>query len=85
MTIWKFPIKVVEQQIVEMPQEAKILTVQVQYGQPCIWALVNPDCNVEERTIYTVGTGHPASHVAGCQYVGTYQLHEGQLVFHIFA
>jgi hypothetical protein len=31
-SIWKFPIKVVDRQVINMPGDAKLLTVQVQGG-----------------------------------------------------
>ena len=36
-----------------------------------------------QYTVYTFGTGHPAN-VEGHIYLGTYQLYEGGLVFHVF-
>lgn len=42
-TIWKYPLYVQDVQTVEMPDEADILTVQVQGDVPCLWAMVNPD------------------------------------------
>jgi hypothetical protein len=85
MRIWKYPLEVTDYQDIEMPQDAEILTVQVQRGTPCLWALVNPDKPREARRIFTVGTGHDARHIVGWHYVGTYQLHMGRLVFHVFA
>jgi hypothetical protein len=40
-TIWKFPIATVDQQSLPIPAGAEMLCVQVQHGEPCIWALVN--------------------------------------------
>lgn len=43
MTIWKFPLKITDYQLVVMPECAQILSVQMQYGTLCLWALVNQD------------------------------------------
>lgn len=84
-TIWKYPLKVVDQQTIRMPERAQILSVQTQNGTPCIWALVQPDAVLLPRTINTFGTGHPIDGNPGA-FVGTYQLQGGALVlvFHVF-
>lgn len=84
LTIWKYPLKVTHTQTVNVPFRAEFLTVQVQHGQPMLWALVNPKNPKVNIAVHVVGTGHDASHVADCQYVGTFQLHGGRLVFHVF-
>ena len=65
-TIWKFPIAVVDTQEIEMPFNALILCVQVQHGQPCLWAEVGnlqtarskrPKWKSAQIAVY--GTGHP--------------------------
>ncbi len=85
MVIWKFPIDIRDKQLVEMPECAEILTVQVQHGQPCLWASVDPSRKREWRRIFTVGTGHWPKPLADWRYIGTYQLSNGDLVYHIFA
>lgn len=67
-----------------MPVGAKILTVQVQNGIPCMWAMVDPDASTEEVTIRVHGTGHPICDSAKLEYIGTFQIYGGGLVFHVF-
>lgn len=38
--IWKYPVHLTGEFGAHMPQDAEILTVQVQHGQPQMWALV---------------------------------------------
>ncbi len=83
MKIWKYPLEVVPQQIIEMPIEAKILTVQVQQKIPCIWALVNPGVYLTKREIRIVGTGHKFDDSLAT-YIGTFQQLNGALVWHVF-
>jgi hypothetical protein len=83
MNIYKFPIRVTDVQAVRMSAGAQILTVQVQHGQPCIWAHLDPDQPPTTRTIEMFGTGHPIE-PAPRQYIGTVQLQGGGLVFHVF-
>ena len=82
MTIWKFPLEVVDDQIVDMPYGATILTVQAQNDVPCMWALVGTNNALVPRAFHIAGTGHPFNGVG--DYVGTFQLSGGALVFHVF-
>ena len=81
--IWKFPVKVKDVQGVEMPEGAEILTVQLQHGQGCIWAVVDPGAEKVWRYFTTYGTGHPIINGADT-YIGTYQESSGYLVWHVF-
>lgn len=95
-TIWKFELETKDNQIVKMPINAKILTIQTQFDKPCLWALVDPNADKEDRFIKTFGTGHSVKYnkcspMLGAEeldefikYIGTYQLHNGSLVFHAF-
>lgn len=80
-TVWKFPFALVDRQVLSMPRGAAPLYVATQFEQPCLWALVDPVAPKEQRTFLIVGTGHRG--VVG-RYLGSFQLHNGQLVFHIF-
>lgn len=81
--VWKYVLEVTDEQLIEMPQGAQILSVAVQNGSPMLWALVNPVAPFEDRIVRTIGTGHPVEDVLG-RFLGTYQLHGGALVFHVF-
>ena len=82
--IWKYEVRTdcFEH---EMPMGAKILTVQLQQGKAQLWALVDPMAAKVTRRFATVGTGH--SHedtIDDAAYVGTFQMHGGTLVIHLF-
>lgn len=81
--IWKFPLKTDDVQQIEMPEGAQILCVQMQGGNPCIWAMVDPEAEKTKRTFEIFGPGHPVPE-ATRMYIGTYQLYNGSLVFHLF-
>lgn len=85
MTIWKYPLLAKTEQIITIPQGARILTVQTQNGFPCLWAMVDQSKGKVRRVVYTYGTGHPIStEYCTMDYVGTFQLDNGGLVFHVF-
>lgn len=82
-TIYKYPLRIEDEQEIEMPSAAKFLSVQVQPGVgPCLWALVDTDNIPSKRMIQIRGTGHPANGVG--EYIDTFQMHNGGLVFHAF-
>ncbi len=95
-TIWKFPFDVEDDIEIEMPEYAYILHVesQLQYEtvvgnevhrkeQPHIWALVNTDRPKVKRQFILVGTGGPMPESHG-EHVGSFQIHDGKFVWHVF-
>lgn len=83
ITVHKYPLQLVDLQTVEMPHDATVLAVQVQYEAPALWARVDTDQPPERRLIRLVGTGNPIPSNTGA-YLGTIQLHSGRLVLHAF-
>jgi hypothetical protein len=77
--IWKFEIK---EGSIEMPIGARILTIEMQRGHACMWALVDTDSDYESRNFAIVGTGHDFPDADKFNYIGTVQ--DGILVWHIF-
>ena len=84
ITIYKYPIQMKDQFTIEMPYGAQVLSVQTQRETPCIWALVDSDNWPEKRPFALRGTGHDCSGLNEARFVGTFQLHGGALVFHLF-
>lgn len=87
-TIWKWPLgtpayPVQDRFCLVMPRNAMILCIQMQGELPCLWAIVDDEQPKEERTFRTYGTGHNITK-SGLKYLGTYQIMEGSLVFHLF-
>ena len=85
LTIWKFPIPFADTFSIDMPAGAKLLHVAEQHRDVCLWALVNPTAPKEPRYFCIAGTGHPIdTPCQQLQYVGTFLLESGRLVFHLF-
>lgn len=83
-TVWKFPIEPADHFTLEMPADAEILDIQVQHREVQLWALVNPKAKLERRVFRLAGTGHPIEEGDELRYVASFQLHNGDLVFHVF-
>lgn len=83
-TIWKYGLELVDRQTVKMPQGGEVLTVQTQGAEPCLWALVNPEHEKEERIFEIHGTGNPIHADMGIEreYIGTFQ--QPPFVWHVF-
>lgn len=82
-TIWKYQAPIRGNLDVHMPLGADILCVQTQYGEPNIWALVDPGAVSVKRKFVWHGTGHSIDG-SSLKYIGTVQLNNGNLVFHLF-
>ena len=94
-TIWKFELDIVDSQVMLMPRGAKILTVQTQlvvepqdhnHVEPHIWALVDPQTELVGHGFLVAGTGHTidTKDAISGEYVGTFQMHGGALIWHVF-
>jgi hypothetical protein len=85
-TVYKYELKLTDEQSVNLPKGAEVLTIQVQHDTPCLWAMVDPNAPKEARFFETFGTGHVIRTDMGVErsYIGTYQIHDGALVFHVF-
>jgi len=82
-TIWKYQFDTTDSFGLQIPEGAEILSVQVQHGKPCMWVLVDKDKPVVQRRFRVYGTGHPIEAV-GLTFLGTYQVCNGDLIFHVF-
>jgi len=86
-SIFKYPLKVTDTQKISIPNSGEILSLQVQNNIPCIWVLIH-DLNDKDKTTECVinmyGTGHTFEENGFCEFLGTFQLKEGLLVFHVF-
>ncbi len=82
--IWKFELKITEEQEISMPMYAEILCVQCQNEVGCLWAMVNPQNEKENRIIIIRGTGHMFEKDPLKKYIGTFHISKGALVWHVF-
>lgn len=87
-TIYKYQLQPCSEQVLAMPVNAQILSVQWIRGTICIYALVDRDeFEVELRQFEIFGTGQPIppQNVPTEKYfLGTVVNRDQELVFHIF-
>ncbi len=83
-SVWKYVVPVQDTFSITTRQGAKILSVDVQGGAPCLWAEVDPGAPEEVRHFRLCGTGHVIPAGETRRFVGTLLLHGDSLVFHLF-
>ena len=87
-TIYKYPLKLVDEQTIALPKGAHILSVQWIRDSICVYALVDlgaTECEVRQFVI--IGTGQPIAPntIPVVHYfLGTVYNPDQTLVFHIF-
>lgn len=79
-SIWKFQLEDGVTKI-EAPI-VKFLTVQLQSGIPCVWAIVDTDRRAKKFNVSLVGTGWEMEALNPDKYIGTIQI--GGFVWHYF-
>lgn len=84
MNIYKYELEITDEQIIRLPFNAELLTVQMQGDKCCLWALVDPRNELNERTICIYGTGQPIPNEIRLKYISTFQNPHLGLVFHAF-
>jgi hypothetical protein len=83
VTVYKYPFEIAGEVVIPMPFGAKILRVECQAGQPCMWALVDADRVIETRRFLVRGTGHDIPrNPAEIEHIATFQ--QGPFVWHMF-
>lgn len=86
--VWKFPFPVTDEFTLKLPHESEVLSVQIQDGMPQLWCLCSTDEHLPKENHYfrLVGTGHPINKANSTvlKFVGTFQLPDLHLVFHLF-
>ena len=86
-SIYKYVLKMEDQQFIELHKNAEILSVGLQNRNICIWATApepySEENNLEKRSILIRGTGHPCNFLAKA-FIGTVIMDQLGLVYHIF-
>lgn len=84
-TIWKYPLVIDDEQVIQAPCGAQLLSIQVQNDVVCLWCLVESLNPPSPLKIILKGTGHPCNNTTtGYSYIDTFQLDGGKWVFHAF-
>lgn len=80
-TIYKYKLDIRDRQLIEMPDGAEFLRVEMQGNDLCLWALVDPKEDLYHHEIGICGTGHPCPYEVS-NYIGT--VFDNEFVWHVF-
>ena len=80
-TIYKYELKLVQKQVISVPSNSKILTVQLQKDRIVLYAEVDTDNFLVPRVINIIGTGQTLPDLP-LEYISTVQI--GEFVWHIY-
>lgn len=83
-TIWKYELQLIDTQTFDVPEGARFLCVQTQNEKPCMWFEVNHSPAIEQVTIAIKGTGHFIPDNVVMEYLGSCQIADGALVWHVY-
>jgi len=86
-TIWKYDIPEEGLFDIEMPKDAKILSIGVQHKEPKMWVQVDTKNEKETRSFAMFRTGYDMDRVLknlDLKYLGTFLVSDDKLVFHLF-
>jgi hypothetical protein len=83
-TVYKYQLRTIDEQSIEMPLGAEVLALQIQNGVPCIWARVNPKHSKIRYRFKIFGTGQLIEDDFVGKYIGTYQIKNSALIFHVW-
>ena len=82
MRIWKYAIKITDEQILHLPRGYKILSVANQTGVLCMWVLVTPEHEERKVCVRIVGTGNPMPNMFGFKFLDSVVI--SSFVWHVF-
>lgn len=80
--IWKFTLRIDKEQIIELVEDAKILSIQSQFGNICMWVLLNTHNHKIKRKFRIIGTGHEIDDDFYGEYIDTCLVNN--YVWHVF-
>ena len=81
MVIYKYKLKIEIVQTIKMPANARILSIQAQGNELCLWAEVFAENQLDERTFLIRGTGQAFAKGSDV-YLATVQV--GGFYWHIY-
>lgn len=82
--VFKYPIPLEDHFELELPEVNRVLKVDVQLNRPMLWVLVDPTRKTEPSKFRLAGTGHEIADGDYNEYIGSFQLSGGSLIFHLF-
>lgn len=83
-TVYKYGLRLQDKQILSIPAGCKPRKIMVQNGAVNMWVEVDPNKPPQATHFDTFGTGHTIPDDKSLEYVDSYMLEGGALVFHVY-
>lgn len=83
-TIYRFDIPVQDEFSLMLPAFASVLCIGERGGTGHMWVRLDPKAEKKERKFRVIGTGHSIADVPSLEYLGTFFMASGKLVWHVF-
>lgn len=82
--IYKYRLDITDCQNILLPKDSALLSVKMQHGTMCLWALVDTSNPVEYQEFYVIGTGNPIPEkvIKNANFLST--VLDGSFVWHVF-
>lgn len=81
ITIYRYELSPTQTKY-DIPMGAKILSAGVKFNDICVWAEVDTEAKLIQKTIKVFGTGCDMGDIAGLKFIDTVFISE--FVFHIY-
>ena len=83
--VFKYELEIKDIQTIKSFGSFEPLCIQMQNDRPVLYALVDDESVIKKYRFVTYGTGHDVNpFVTKENYIGTYMICRGELVFHVF-
>ena len=82
--IFKYKLRLVDEQAISMPSGAQVISVQFQGDELYLWAIVNPSNIGELRCFEIYGTGEPFPSIGMSERKHLATVQGGRFVWHVF-
>ena len=83
-SILKYTLETIDEQTIQIPQPAEILSVKEQNGNMVLYAIADLNKKAVPIHIKIVGTGHPFEDFQVWNFIDTVKLLGGKIMFHVF-
>lgn len=81
--VYKYDVAIDDEFELDLPSGSHVLTVQMQHDKPRMWVRHPIKCGTFAKHRFRLaGTGHTIS--GSWSYVGSFQMHQGAIVLHLF-
>lgn len=85
-TIYKYQIPTARKFDLDLPDDYKILSVQIQNEEPVMWALIDTENRIKKEYFQLILTGSNINNVENLSYIDSFQVsrYDGIFIFHLF-